>query len=81
MLAARTEELLSYLIGLGPVGQEIEFQRNHVRQDLRMSNFYKHLNILIAAGYVRRLYCGYRGTSGLLVVLRRYEPGATTCTN
>lgn len=79
MLSPRAEELLSYFTGLAPVGEPIEAPLAWPMADLRINTkqcFHKHLNTLIAGGYVRRLATGSRRSFGLLVVLRRLEGAA-----
>lgn len=75
-LGPRQEELLSYLTGLAPVGETIETPIRHVMEDLSFGcrfTFYQRLNALIRNGCVRRIACGARQTTGVLVVLRRLE--------
>ncbi len=73
-LGPRQEELLSYLIGLAPVGSTIEVNRKQLLQDLGFSepkSFYSALNKLIGGKYVKRISPGNAGTTGILVVLKR----------
>ncbi|ESY89045.1 hypothetical protein X739_00690 [Mesorhizobium sp. LNHC220B00] len=67
--AARALELLSYLTGLGPVGQPVPLRRVEVMSDLRLDhNTYNVcLNHLISGRFVRRV------TTRTLTVLRRPE--------
>jgi len=74
-IGPRQEELLSYFIGLGPVGTPVEMARKTLMQDLGwldFSSFFHSVNKLIQAGYIRRIACSDRtGTTGLFVVLKR----------
>lgn len=69
----RLEEVLSYLIGLAPVGQLFEYPRAYAMADLRICEwtFYIYLGELIRRNYVKRFSCGRCGSTGVLVVLRR----------
>lgn len=76
MLTAVEEETLSYFQGLAPVGQTFEIPLAWALPDLGVTSrfaFYRRLNALIAKRYVRRIACGAKKTSGVLVVLRRLE--------
>lgn len=73
-LGPRQEELLSYLIGLGPVGTPIEVDAKILMRDLGFSArapYYVALQRLIARKHVLRLRNGSAGSTGLLVVLGR----------
>lgn len=69
----RMEEVLSYLIGLAPVGHLFEYPRAYAMADLGICEwtFYVYLRELIDRKYVKRFSCGSRGSTGVLVVLRR----------
>lgn len=71
----RLEEVLSYLIGLAPVGQLFEIPRAYAMADLGICEwtFYVYLRELINQRYVKRFSCGASGSTGVLVVLRRME--------
>lgn len=72
----RTEEFLSYLAGLAPIGQTFELCQKDMCADMgwqRKQTFYFHLNRLLALRAVRRVACGNRGSGGVLQVLRRPE--------
>lgn len=72
----KVEEVLSYLTGLGPVGEPVEIDRNTMTKDIGYkSNFsiYQCLNTLIVSGHIRRLARGSGNTFGLLVVQKRLE--------
>jgi len=75
MLTRRTEEFLSYLQGLAPKGETIEVPQDWFR-DIGINHrehFYKYLNNVIRAGYVKRLGSGFRRSTGVLQVVRRLE--------
>ena len=70
------EVLLSYLCGLGPVGQPVEPPFAWLMEDLgyhQKVTIYRCLNDLIREGAVARVAGGRNGTLGLLVVRRRPE--------
>jgi hypothetical protein len=70
----RQEELLSYLQGLAPVGQPIEFRCAQVARDLGLHEngvVYMALRKLIAKGFVERLDGEQSGAKGWLRVRRR----------
>jgi hypothetical protein len=70
------EVLLSYLCGLGPIGQPVEPPFAWLMEDLgyhQKVTIYRCLNDLIRAGAVARIAGGRNGTLGLLVVRRRPE--------
>lgn len=76
MLRPREEITLSYLTGLAPVGEPLEFPLRTLLADLGFRakwTFYKHMHALIGGGYVRKIAVGRQGTTGVLVVLRRLE--------
>lgn len=77
-LGYKQEELLSYLTGLGPVGEPVEIERDIVVADLGLKGFhwyYVCLNELLKRRYVKRIACSHSRitTTGLLVVLKRLE--------
>lgn len=75
-LGPRQEELLSYLQGLAPVGQEFMLRRAEAMADLGFGAdvvFYRALRKLIHAGFVSRLGTGRSHVNGRLKVLRRLE--------
>lgn len=79
MLTHVEEETLSYFQGLAPVGETFETPLAWVLPDLGVRSrhaFYRRLNALISKGYVRRIACGAKKTSGVLMVLRRLEADA-----
>jgi hypothetical protein len=70
------EVLLSYLCGLGPVGQPVEPRFDWLMADLgyrQKVTIYRCLNDLIRERAVERVAGGRSGTLGLLVVRRRPE--------
>lgn len=57
ILGPRQEELLSWLQGIAPVGEEFVFMREHCSADLGFDGsrvIYEHLNRLELMGYIRR---------------------------
>jgi hypothetical protein len=75
-LRATTEVFLSYLTGLGPVGEPIEPRLACAMADLgyrQKVSIYRCLSDLIACGCVRKLAPGSGGTIGLIVVDIRLE--------
>lgn len=71
-----TQTLYSYLTGLAPIGETIEVHGEQIRVDCGFAHrcsYCNHLNELIARGLVRRIACGSRQSSGVLIVLRHYE--------
>lgn len=74
-LGPRQEEVLSYLIGLAPIGTPVEISRRTLMLDLGFNNpqpYYQAMAKLIAYGFIRRIGCGRGGTTGVFVVLRRF---------
>ncbi len=72
-LGPRQEEVLSYLIGLGPVGSMVRFSRDVLMADLRINTFqgyYSSINSLLGLGYIRRISSGYRSDSTFIVLKR-----------
>lgn len=68
--------MLSYLVGLGRVGEPIEIGLKELLSDLGLVHrayFYRLLNRLIGLHAVRRIACGSGQTTGLLMVLKRPE--------
>ncbi|TIU02387.1 MAG: hypothetical protein E5W43_01190 [Mesorhizobium sp.] len=58
MTPPRAEELLSYLTGLGRVGEPVTVTRDVAMADLRINNnntYYECLRYLIGGRFVRRL--------------------------
>jgi hypothetical protein len=70
------EVLLSYLTGLGPVGQPLEVNRRELMRDLDIpikTYFYRLLARLVKAGAVKRLTTGAHNRIGLIAVMKRPE--------
>ncbi|RWH31629.1 hypothetical protein [Mesorhizobium sp.] len=70
MTPPRAEELLSYMTGLGPVGQPVTVNRDVAMADIGIGNantYYECLRYLIAEQFVRRI------GGGIYTVLRRPE--------
>lgn len=69
-MTPRAEELWSYLIGLGPVGERVPVRRGDIAEDLKV--FGSHISMLVAellsARVIRRV------DAGLVVVLKRIGP-------
>ncbi|TJV51128.1 MAG: hypothetical protein E5Y01_16195 [Mesorhizobium sp.] len=58
MTPPRAEELLSYITGLGPVGQAVTVNRDVAMADIRIGNsntYYECLRYLIGGGFVQRI--------------------------
>lgn len=76
MLSAPAEVLLSWMTGLGPIGQPVEPLVAAATADLKYTSrqtLYRLVNELLRAGCVRRLASGNGGSFGLFVVAIRLE--------
>lgn len=77
MLSAPAEVMLSYLIGLAPVGATIEPSLDTLSSDLgynQKASIYRLLSELISGGYVKRIATGRNGSIGVLLVKKRQSP-------
>lgn len=75
-LTPKQEVLLSYLMGLAPVGEPVEIDRDTLMSDLEIVNrfsYYQHLHALLVSGFIRRVQRGRQGITGIFVVVRRLE--------
>lgn len=76
MLSAPAEVLLSWMTGLGPVGQPVEPLIAAAMADLEYTSkppLYRLAGELMRAGCVRKLASGGGGSFGLFVVIVRLE--------
>jgi hypothetical protein len=75
-LTEREEELLSYLVGLAPVGQEVQCRRIHVLADLEITHpayFSRDIKSLVIAKAIKVLGGGASYQPLALIVLQRPE--------
>lgn len=76
VITERQEQILSWLVGMAPLGQTFAYERRHAAADLGISNpsvFNHDLNRLSDVGAVRIESKGLHGIPSQICVMKRPE--------
>lgn len=76
VITQRQEEVLSYIVGLAPIGQPFQVKHRWLATDfVRMnhSNFNQLIKVLVRIGAVKVVQTGIGATPSTLTVLKRPE--------